>query len=76
MFEEANAIAPPEPPSPIIIAKVGTLSSIQHSIDLAMASACPLSSAPTPGYAPGVSMKEIIGILNLFAKFINLIVFL
>ena len=34
-----NAIAPPEPPSPIIIAIVGTLSSIQHSIDLAIASA-------------------------------------
>ena len=34
-----RAIAPPDPPSPIIIAKVGTLSSIQHSIDLAIASA-------------------------------------
>ena len=39
LFDDANAIAPPEPPSPIIIAKVGTLSSIQHSIDLAIASA-------------------------------------
>ena len=76
LFDEAIAIAPPEPPSPIIIAIVGTLSSIQHSIDFAIASACPRSSAPTPGYAPGVSIKEIIGILNLFAKFINLIVFL
>ena len=76
LFDDAKAIAPPEPPSPIMIASVGTLSSIQHSIDFAIASACPLSSAPTPGYAPGVSIKDIIGILNLFAKFINRIVFL
>ena len=48
---------------------------MQHSIDLAIASAWPLSSAPTPGYAPGVSINDIIGILNLLAKFINRIVF-
>ena len=41
---------------------------MQHSIDFAIASACPLSSAPTPGYAPGVSIKEIIGILKLNGK--------
>ena len=34
---------------PITIASVGTFSFIQHSIDFAIASACPLSSAPTPG---------------------------
>ena len=34
-----DAIAPPEPPSPIIIANVGTFNCIQHSIDFAMASA-------------------------------------
>ena len=49
LFDDANAIAPPDPPSPIIIAKVGTFNFIQHSIDFAIASACPLSSAPTPG---------------------------
>ena len=41
---------------------------MEHSIDLAIASAWPLSSAPTPGYAPGVSINEITGILNLFAN--------
>ena len=75
LLEEARAIAPPEPPSPIMIEIVGTLSSILHSIDFAIASAWPLSSAPTPGYAPGVSTKIIIGILNLSANFINLIDF-
>ena len=44
LLDEANAIAPPDPPSPIIIDNVGTFNSIQHSIDLAIASACPLSS--------------------------------
>ena len=44
--------------------------------ELAIASACPLCSAPIPGYAPGVSINDIIGILNLFANFINLIHFL
>ena len=48
-LKKLSAIAPPEPPSPIIIDIVGTFNSIQHSIDLAIASACPLSSAPTPG---------------------------
>ena len=48
-MEEARAIAPPDPPSPIIIDMVGTANSMQHSIDLAIASAWPLSSAPTPG---------------------------
>ena len=39
LLDDANAIAPPDPPSPIIIAIVGTLSSMQHSIDFAIASA-------------------------------------
>ena len=63
LFEDAKAIAPPDPPSPIIIDIVGTVNSMLHSIDFAIASAWPLS-APTPGYAPGVS-NEIIGMLNL-----------
>ena len=37
--EDANAIAPPDPPSPITIAIVGTFKFIQHSIDFAIASA-------------------------------------
>ena len=59
----------------MIIEMFGTVSSIQVSIDRAIASACPLSSAPTPGYAPGVSIKEITGILNFSANFINLTFF-
>ena len=39
LLDEASAIAPPEPPSPIIIAKVGTFNFMQHSIDFAIASA-------------------------------------
>ncbi len=35
--------------TPGFIANVGTFNFMQHSIDLAIASACPLSSAPTPG---------------------------
>ena len=38
-YEEARAIAPPDPPSPITIAKVGTFNFMQHSIDFAIASA-------------------------------------
>ena len=49
LLDEASAIAPPDPPSPITIARVGTFNDMQHSIDLAIASAWPLSSAPTPG---------------------------
>ena len=49
LFDEAKAIAPPEPPSPIIIDIFGTLYCMQHSIELAIDSACPLCSAPIPG---------------------------
>ena len=48
-FAEASAMAPPEPPSPITIEINGTFKDRQHSIELAIASACPLCSAPTPG---------------------------
>ena len=40
---------PPEPPSPMMTAITGTRSPTLTSIDRAMASACPRSSAPTPG---------------------------
>ena len=36
LFDEANAIAPPDPPSPIIIEILGTSSFIHCSIDLAL----------------------------------------
>ena len=49
LLDDAKAIAPPDPPSPIIIEIVGTPKDNEHSIDLAIASAWPLSSAPTPG---------------------------
>ena len=39
LFDDAKAIAPPEPPSPIIIEMFGTLSDIQHSIEVAIAEA-------------------------------------
>ena len=43
------ATAPPEPPSPIMTTIIGTPSDRQHSVAFAIASACPLCSAPTPG---------------------------
>ena len=49
LLDEARAIAPPDPPSPIIIEILGTVKDIQHSIEFAMAEACPLCSAPIPG---------------------------
>ena len=68
--------APPEAPSPIIMTIIGTFSDIISYRFLAIASPCPLSSASRPGYAPGVSISEIIGILNFSAFFINLRAFL
>ena len=49
LFEDAKAIAPPEPPSPIIIEMFGTVNDILCSIELAIADAWPLCSAPIPG---------------------------
>ena len=70
-FCDANATAPPEPPSPIIIETSGTLTVRHFSIVRAIASACPRSSAPFPGKAPGVSTKVIMGSLNRFAMSIR-----
>ena len=39
LFEDANAIAPPEPPSPIMTEIFGTVKDMQHSIELAIADA-------------------------------------
>ena len=68
MFVVAIATAPPEPPSPIITDIVGVFKFRETSIHLAMATDCPLCSAPTPGYAPGVSTNVIIGKLNFYPK--------
>ena len=57
----ANASAPPLPPSPITIDRIGTLSAdISYKLR-AIASPCPLSSASRPQNAPGVSTKQITG---------------
>src|SRR5918911_234738 len=47
-FAVAIAMAPPEPPSPMMTATFGTPRLRQRSVARAMASACPRSSAPTP----------------------------
>ena len=54
-------MAPPDPPSPMMVATKGTGASRQASIDRAIASACPRASASMPGKAPAVSTKERIG---------------
>ncbi len=45
----AMATAPPDPPSPITTVMIGTPTSRHLSVERAMASACPRSSAPMPG---------------------------
>jgi len=58
MLEHQDAVgggygnSAPEPPSPMTTAMMGTPMARQQSVERAMASACPLSSAPMPGYAP------------------------
>ena len=49
VFPVPIATAPPDPPSPIIIAIIGTPNDKQHSVVFAIASDCPRCSAPTPG---------------------------
>jgi hypothetical protein len=43
------AMAPPEPPSPMIREMFGTFRLRHFEVERAMASACPRSSAPMPG---------------------------
>src|SRR5204862_32546 len=57
----ARASAPPLPPSPITALTTGTRSPASVRRLAAIASACPRSSAPMPGYAPCVSMRVITG---------------
>src|SRR5438876_163834 len=51
------ASAPPLPPSPVTTARTGVRRAAISRRFRAIASAWPRSSAPTPGYAPGVSMR-------------------
>ena len=60
----AKAIAPPDPPSPIITEIIGILTFSEIAIVDAIDSDWPLSSASLPGNAPGVSTKVITGKLN------------
>ena len=58
----AIATAPPEPPSPTMTEIIGTFRARHCSVERAMASACPRSSAS--GNAPGVSTSETTGMPN------------
>ena len=49
VLQLAIATAPPDPPSPMTTATLGTPSDRQQSVERAMASAWPRSSAPMPG---------------------------
>ena len=55
------ASAPPLPPSPMTTVTTGTDSDAMPSSASAIACAWPRSSAPMPGYAPGVSISVTIG---------------
>ena len=57
----AIASAPPEPPSPVMIATIGVRRRLIRPIERAMASAMPRSSDSGPGWAPGTSTKVTIG---------------
>jgi hypothetical protein len=60
-FATPSASAPPEPPSPMMVAMIGTCARDIAARHAPIASLRPRSSAPMPGYAPGVSMKVKIG---------------
>ena len=62
------ASAPPEPPSPITTLTIGTFRLDITNRLRAMASLWPRSSAPIPGYAPGVSISVISGKPNFSAR--------
>ena len=51
----AIATAPPEPPSPMMQATLGTVRRAMAACERAIAPPWPCCSAATPGYAPGVS---------------------
>ena len=49
LFAAASATAPPEPPSPTITETIGAPRERHFWVQVAIASACPRSSAPRPG---------------------------
>jgi acetyl-CoA carboxylase alpha subunit len=55
---------------------IGVFNLVISIIFLAIASPCPLCSASNPGNAPGVSIREITGLLNFSANLISLKAFL
>src|SRR4029453_18855419 len=57
----AIAIAPPEPPSPMMQATIGTVSRLIRAWLRAIAPPWPCCSAAKPGEAPGVRTREPIG---------------
>ncbi len=57
----ARAKAPPLPPSPMIVATIGTRARERVVRQAAMASACARSSEPMPGSAPYVSTSVTMG---------------
>ena len=62
--------APPEPPSPITTQTIGVGSRDISRMLVAISCAWPRSSAPMPGNAPGVSIRQMIGSRNFAASFI------
>ena len=74
MSDVAKAIAPPDPPSPIITLIVGISAFRQVKIDDAIDSDCPLSSASLPGKAPAVSTKVTTGNENFSANLETLVI--
>src|SRR5947208_2736340 len=53
------AMAPPDMPSPVTIATLGTPSDRQASVERAIASAWPRSSAPMPGHQRLLPWRQI-----------------
>src|SRR3954468_20231604 len=70
-----RASAPPEPPSPITTAIQAVGNADISRIFRASAPDWPRSSAPSPGWAPGVSISVITAAPNLAASFISLSAF-
>src|SRR5262249_1034086 len=60
--------APPDPPAPIPTQTPGVGSRAIPRMFVAMSCACPRSSAPMPGKAPGVSIRQTTGRPNLAAS--------
>ena len=71
----AIASAPPEPPSPVMIATIGVRRRLIRATERAIASAMPRSSDSGPGWAPGTSTNVTIGSPNRSASSITRIAF-